>query len=280
MAMTETVQASSPPGAPAPGWYADPGGSGGHRWWNGAAWTESVQLPAPPTRPPAPVAMPVLAPVTPAAAIATATPLPPPAQPPADQPIPPTTPAYAFPVPQSPFGGPVPQSPFGGPALPRPSASQHHAPPARMSTAVIAAIGVGLLVVIAGLVLLVSKLMSDSSDAPAADPGAGPRGPAAVVGAKLDARSLANAEETFFTEHQKYLPIAATTDILELGNSVVRLSPTDTATVTLDTAGTAYCVLVTTKSATSTASSSVVYVSSQGGLLPSSVTHCPAAGAF
>ena len=142
------------------------------------------------------------------------------------------------------------------------------------------AIGVGLLVVIAGLVFLVSKLMSGSSDVPATDPGAGPRGPAAVVGAKLDARSLANAEETFFTEHQKYLPIAATTDILELGNSVVRLSPTDTATVTLDTAGTAYCVLVTTKSPTSAASSSVVYVSSQGGLLPSSVTHCPAASAF
>ena len=149
-----------------------------------------------------------------------------------------------------------------------------------MSTAVIASIGVGLLVVIAGLVFLVSKLMSGSTDAPTADPGAGPRGPAAVVAAKLDARSLANAEETYFTEHQNYLPLTATIDILELGNSIVRLSPTDTATVTLNTAGTAYCIVVTTKSPTSPASSSVVYVSSKGGLLPSSVTRCPAAGNF
>ncbi len=273
--MTETVQGTSPPGAPAPGWYADPGGSGGYRWWNGAGWTESVQPPAP-----APVATAAPVPVTPV----TAEPL-------AEQSIPPATPAYAYapslPVPgaaagagHSAFGGPGPQSPCGGPAVPRPAASQHHASPPRMSTAVIAAIGVGLLAVIAGLVFLVSKLMSGSTDAPAADPGAGPRGPAAVVGAKLDARSLANAEETFYTEHQKYLPISATTDVHELGGSVVRLSPTDTATVTLNTAGTAYCIVVTTKSPTSAASSSVVYVSSKGGLLPSSVTRCPAAGAF
>ena len=102
----------------------------------------------------------------------------------------------------------------------------------------------------------------------------------AALPAKLDARSLANAEETYFTEHQSYLPLTATIDILELGNSIVRLSPTDTATVTLNTAGTAYCIVVTTKSPTSPASSSVVYVSSKGGLLPSSVTRCPAAGNF
>ena len=32
--------------APPPGWYANPQGSG-QRWWDGTAWTEHVQQPAP-----------------------------------------------------------------------------------------------------------------------------------------------------------------------------------------------------------------------------------------
>ncbi|MGY1736520.1 phospholipid scramblase-related protein [Geodermatophilus sp. SYSU D00684] len=39
---------------PPPGWYPDPAGSGGSRWWDGRTWTGHVQQPAPqPT--PAPV---------------------------------------------------------------------------------------------------------------------------------------------------------------------------------------------------------------------------------
>jgi hypothetical protein len=42
------------PGAP-PGWYPDPAGSPGQRWWDGYAWTDAVvqPKPAPPPPPPA-----------------------------------------------------------------------------------------------------------------------------------------------------------------------------------------------------------------------------------
>jgi uncharacterized protein YxjI len=40
--------------SPPPGWYPDPAGGGGSRWWNGQGWTEHVQpAPAPPPPPPA-----------------------------------------------------------------------------------------------------------------------------------------------------------------------------------------------------------------------------------
>jgi uncharacterized RDD family membrane protein YckC len=41
---------------PAPGWYPDPGGSGGQRWWDGVRWTDHL---APP--PPAPWSSPAIA---------------------------------------------------------------------------------------------------------------------------------------------------------------------------------------------------------------------------
>ncbi len=39
------------PGAP-PGWYPDPAGGPGQRWWDGYAWTDTVVLPTPPPPPP------------------------------------------------------------------------------------------------------------------------------------------------------------------------------------------------------------------------------------
>jgi uncharacterized protein YxjI len=33
---------------PPPGWYPDPAGGAGTRWWDGQGWTEHVQQPAPP----------------------------------------------------------------------------------------------------------------------------------------------------------------------------------------------------------------------------------------
>jgi hypothetical protein len=33
---------------PPPGWYADPTGTGGHRWWDGQQWTAHASAPPPP----------------------------------------------------------------------------------------------------------------------------------------------------------------------------------------------------------------------------------------
>jgi uncharacterized protein YxjI len=36
---------------PPPGWYSDPAGSGGSRWWDGQGWTSHVQAPSSPPAP-------------------------------------------------------------------------------------------------------------------------------------------------------------------------------------------------------------------------------------
>ncbi|RFU36835.1 DUF2510 domain-containing protein [Actinomadura logoneensis] len=63
-----------------PGWYADPYGGGGLRWWDGNVWTEHAR-PAPPPPPAPPVAMAPPAPAAPAPAPAV------PAQPVPSQPV-------------------------------------------------------------------------------------------------------------------------------------------------------------------------------------------------
>jgi hypothetical protein len=58
-------ETSGYPGAP-PGWYADPAGGPGQRWWDGYAWTDTVVLPAPPPPPPPGAGFPHQAPAQPA----------------------------------------------------------------------------------------------------------------------------------------------------------------------------------------------------------------------
>jgi len=41
------VASSGPPAGPPPGWYRDPAGGTGQRWWDGHAWTGHVHAPAP-----------------------------------------------------------------------------------------------------------------------------------------------------------------------------------------------------------------------------------------
>jgi uncharacterized protein YxjI len=54
---------------PPPGWYPDPAGRGGSRWWNGQGWTEHLQPAAAPPAPPpaAPVPAPGVGAPSPAA---------------------------------------------------------------------------------------------------------------------------------------------------------------------------------------------------------------------
>jgi hypothetical protein len=60
------TQTQTPPA----GWYPDPAGSGGQRWWNGMAWSDHVQ---PAVAAPVPVQTPAVAATAPAAAAATTT---------------------------------------------------------------------------------------------------------------------------------------------------------------------------------------------------------------
>jgi Protein of unknown function (DUF2510) len=63
---------STPGSQPPPGWYADPAGGGGWRWWDGTRWTEHL-APASPPAPPGPGS-----PAPPHALGPVGTPLPPP----------------------------------------------------------------------------------------------------------------------------------------------------------------------------------------------------------
>ena len=190
------------------------------------------------------------------------------------QATPPVRPAATVPV--SRFGGPIGSPDAVGTARVGPSPPAHR-------TALTAGPALskpllwGLVVAVIASLGIAGFVWSHDSGAAGSAQAGGSRGPAAVAAAKLDALSLASAEETFFSDHQKYLDVAATPGIVVLGAAVVHLSPDDAATVRVDPAGVGYCIAVVSRSGTTGASSTVVYVSTAGGLQPSLVTTCPAA---
>jgi type IV pilus assembly protein PilA len=95
---------------------------------------------------------------------------------------------------------------------------------------------------------------------------------------KSDARTVANEEETYFTDNQSYvavgpanpLTIGANTIHLSTGNQAqVKLNPTGSATGT-------FCVQVTRLGTAQPGSQTGwVYISDMGGLQPSGTTACP-----
>jgi len=92
---------------------------------------------------------------------------------------------------------------------------------------------------------------------------------------KSDLRTVANEMETYFTDNQAYVAVAASSSSIVVGGNTVTLSKNNTLTVTLNNTtaanATAYCVV----SANSNGSHAWVYVSSQGGIQAASVTACP-----
>jgi type IV pilus assembly protein PilA len=97
---------------------------------------------------------------------------------------------------------------------------------------------------------------------------------------KSDLRTMANEEETYYTDFQAYKAIAATTGTAVVGADTVTLSPGNSVTVVLNTNLTAYCISATNAKGTNTPPAATVYVSSQGGLQAVGTTACPAAGSF
>jgi type IV pilus assembly protein PilA len=86
---------------------------------------------------------------------------------------------------------------------------------------------------------------------------------------KSDLRTVANEEESIFTDAQAYSTVAATTGTAVVGTDTVTLSTGNTVTVTLPTAG-GYCIV----GANGNATHSWYYNSLKGGLQPSTATTC------
>ena len=85
---------------------------------------------------------------------------------------------------------------------------------------------------------------------------------------KSDLRTIANEEETYYTDAQAYAPNVGTSavPVIGTGGSTIKLSPNNVLTgITLNTAGTAYCIQITDPKGTDT-TNGLIYVSNAGGL--------------
>ena len=87
---------------------------------------------------------------------------------------------------------------------------------------------------------------------------------------KSDLRTVAEEEETYFTDGNTYVTVASTTTPV-IGTTTVKLSTGNTFKVTLNTAGTAYCVQGTNPKGTDT-TNGYIYQSNVGGLQPKGST--------
>lgn len=88
---------------------------------------------------------------------------------------------------------------------------------------------------------------------------------------KSDLRTVANQEETNFTDTQAYVKIAALTATPTIG-SAVKLSPNNQILVLLNAGGDGYCV----QGHNASDSHDWVYESDNGGLQPAATVACPA----
>jgi type IV pilus assembly protein PilA len=86
---------------------------------------------------------------------------------------------------------------------------------------------------------------------------------------KSDLRTVANEEESIFTDAQAYSTVASTTGTAVVGTDTVTLSQGNAIVVTLPTAG-GYCIVGSNGNATH----AWYYNSLKGGLQPAAATSC------
>ncbi|HEY5247933.1 MAG TPA: prepilin-type N-terminal cleavage/methylation domain-containing protein [Dermatophilaceae bacterium] len=96
---------------------------------------------------------------------------------------------------------------------------------------------------------------------------------------KADLRTIANEEETYFTDNQVYVAAASSNPVL-IGTTSVKLTDGNLAVVTLGTAAankSAYCIVMDRDPLKQPGTSKWTYVSNAGGLQPAGTVACPAA---
>jgi type IV pilus assembly protein PilA len=93
---------------------------------------------------------------------------------------------------------------------------------------------------------------------------------------KSDLYTVAVEEETYYTDNQAYVAVAASSGTMTIGADTLHLSSGNTVTVSVDTSGTAFCVEATDPRGTN----NWFWISSEGDLQPNVVTTCPAAGTY
>jgi type IV pilus assembly protein PilA len=100
---------------------------------------------------------------------------------------------------------------------------------------------------------------------------------------KSDARTIANEEETYFTDNQSYVGVGTAANPVAVGATNVQLTQGNLATVVINTSNDAYCIEVTRDTAGGAQPGSYTewtYISNQGGLQAAGSGACPAAGSF